>query len=59
MTTADEAGDRMAGVLLGTALGDALGLPMEGMGGAAVQRRFPRIEGFALLGSSGFCSDDT
>lgn len=59
MTTGDEAGDRIAGVLLGTALGDALGLPMEGMAGAAVRRRFPRIEGFALLGSTGYCSDDT
>ncbi len=51
--------DRLAGALLGTALGDALGLPAEGMSAAAIARRFGRIERFRLLGATGFVSDDT
>lgn len=51
--------DRFAGVLLGTAIGDALGLPMEGMGPEAVARTFPLIDRYALLGRTGFVSDDT
>jgi ADP-ribosyl-[dinitrogen reductase] hydrolase len=56
MTTAD---DRIAGVLLGTALGDALGLPAEGMSARAIARRFGRVDRFRLLGGTGFVSDDT
>jgi ADP-ribosyl-[dinitrogen reductase] hydrolase len=51
--------DRFAGVLLGTAIGDALGLPMEGMGPKAIARDFPEIDHYALLGRTGFVSDDT
>lgn len=51
--------DRYAGILLGTAVGDALGLPMEGMGPRAVARSFPTIDRYALLGGTGFVSDDT
>ncbi|HVY31241.1 MAG TPA: ADP-ribosylglycohydrolase family protein [Polyangiaceae bacterium] len=51
--------DRLAGVLLGTAVGDALGLPMEGMSAAAIARRYRRIDGYSLLGRRGFVSDDT
>lgn len=51
--------DRFAGVLLGTAIGDALGLPMEGMGAAAIARAYPRLDRFFLLGRTGFVSDDT
>lgn len=51
--------DRLSGVLLGTALGDALGLPMEGMSARAIAQLFPRIERFHLLGRRGFVSDDT
>lgn len=54
-----KAEDRIAGVLLGTALGDALGLPAEGMSARAIARRFGRVERFRLLGSTGFVSDDT
>lgn len=50
---------RLAGTLLGTAWGDALGLPAEGMSAAAVARRFGRLDRFRLLGSTGFVSDDT
>lgn len=51
--------DRIAGCLLGTALGDALGLPAEGMSAATIARRFGRVERFRLLGSTGYVSDDT
>jgi ADP-ribosylglycohydrolase len=44
---------------LGTAVGDALGLAMEGMSGAAIARRFGAVRRFHLLGSRGFVSDDT
>jgi ADP-ribosyl-[dinitrogen reductase] hydrolase len=51
--------DRLAGVLLGTAIGDALGLPMEGMPATAIARRFERLDRYQLLGARGFVSDDT
>jgi ADP-ribosylglycohydrolase len=51
--------DRLRGTLLGTALGDALGLPAEGMSAKAIARRFGRVEDYHLLGSRGFVSDDT
>ena len=51
--------DRISGTLLGTALGDALGLPAEGMSARAIARRFGRVDRFRLLGRTGFVSDDT
>jgi ADP-ribosylglycohydrolase len=51
--------DRCSGLLLGTALGDALGLPFEGASAAVIARRGARFETFALLGGRGFVSDDT
>jgi ADP-ribosyl-[dinitrogen reductase] hydrolase len=51
--------DRLPGTLLGTALGDALGLPSEGMSARAVARRFGTVDRFSLLGRTGFVSDDT
>lgn len=51
--------DRLAGVLLGTALGDALGLPAEGMTARAIVRRFGTVNRFHLLGATGYVSDDT
>ncbi len=51
--------DRLAGVLLGTAMGDALGLPTEGMSAAAVARDYPALERYRWLGRTGFVSDDT
>ena len=50
---------RIAGVLLGTALGDALGLPCEGMSARRIARRFGRLDRFRLLGRTGYVSDDT
>jgi ADP-ribosylglycohydrolase len=51
--------DRLKGVLLGTAVGDALGVVTEGMTARAIARRFGRVERFRLFGRTGFVSDDT
>ena len=47
------------GVLWGTALGDALGLPAEGMSARGVRRRFGRVDRHRLLFGRGIVSDDT
>ncbi len=51
--------DRLRGVLLGTAVGDALGLPAEGMSARAIARRFGDLDRFRLFGRTGWVSDDT
>lgn len=51
--------DSLAGVLLGTALGDAVGLVAEGMSPRAIARRFGRLDRFRLLPGVGVVSDDT
>lgn len=51
--------ERLRGVLLGAALGDALGLPTEGMSPERIARRFGRLDRFRMLGATGFVSDDT
>lgn len=50
---------RIAGALLGTAVGDALGLPCEGMSATRIARRFGKLDRFRLLGRTGYVSDDT
>jgi ADP-ribosylglycohydrolase len=52
--------DRLAGVLLGTAVGDALGLPREGLSARRARRLFgpPPLRHRFLLGR-GMVSDDT
>jgi ADP-ribosylglycohydrolase len=52
-------GDRLAGCLVGTALGDSLLLPMEGLPGAVALRRFPGPLRQRLVGGWGMVSDDT
>lgn len=47
------------GCLLGTAVGDALGLAGEGMSRRRLARVFPDISRYHLIGRAGFCSDDT
>src|SRR6185503_9163525 len=54
-----EFGERLSGVLLGTALGDALGLVCEGMSAKRIARRFGRMDRYHLLGRTGYVSDDT
>ena len=51
--------ERLEGVLLGTAVGDALGLPLEGLSAQTVARRFAPVTRYRLLGTTGFVSDDT
>jgi ADP-ribosyl-[dinitrogen reductase] hydrolase len=47
------------GCLLGTAVGDALGLPCEGLSRHGQRRTFGEIEGYRLLFGRGMVSDDT
>jgi ADP-ribosylglycohydrolase len=50
----------LSGVLLGTAVGDALGLPREGLSPRRAARLFPEQRlSHHLLGGRGFLSDDT
>ncbi len=51
--------DRLTGVLLGTALGDALGLPFEGLSARTLARRAPTLDRYHLIGTLGVVSDDT
>jgi ADP-ribosylglycohydrolase len=51
--------DALEGVLLGTAVGDALGLPLECLSARTIARRFAPVTRYRLLGSTGFVSDDT
>jgi len=52
--------DHLSGVLLGTAVGDALGLFMEGLSAKAIASWFASgIDRYYLLGNIGFVSDDT
>lgn len=51
--------DSIAGCLLGTAVGDAVGLACEGLPPKRQARLFPRLDGPRLLGHGGMVSDDT
>ena len=45
--------------ILGALLGDALGLPAEGMSAPNIERRFAPLDRYHLLGGTGFVSADT
>lgn len=47
------------GCILGTAVGDALGLTCEGLSANRQKRWFPSLDGYHLLFGKGLCSDDT
>jgi ADP-ribosyl-[dinitrogen reductase] hydrolase len=50
----------IAGCLLGTAVGDAMGLALEGLSRRRQPRLFPDLSGYHLLPvGKGMCSDDT
>lgn len=51
--------DAITGVLLGTAVGDALGLPAEGLPPERIARRWPDGWRMRLVGRRGMISDDT
>ncbi|MEN8761598.1 MAG: ADP-ribosylglycohydrolase family protein [Thiogranum sp.] len=51
--------DRFRGVLIGTAVGDALGLPAEGVSRRRVSRLFPGPWRHRLIAGRGMLSDDT
>ena len=50
---------RARGALLGLAVGDALGFPIEGLSRKRARRRYSGIDRYRFLGSTGFVSDDT
>jgi ADP-ribosylglycohydrolase len=54
-----DAAEAAAGSLLGTAVGDATGLPCEGLSRRRQQRMFRSLEGYSLLPGRGMVSDDT
>lgn len=49
----------IAGCLVGMAIGDALGLPCEGLSPRRARRLFPNIDRFAFCFGRGMFSDDT
>lgn len=51
--------DRYRGLLLGAAVGDALGLPREGLSRTRAKRRFSGPLAHGLVGRRGMISDDT
>lgn len=51
--------DAAVGCVLGTAVGDALGLACEGLSAVCQERRFPSLDGYHMLFGKGLCSDDT
>jgi ADP-ribosylglycohydrolase len=51
--------DAVVGCLLGTAVGDALGLPAEGISRRRQRRLFPRLDRHHFLFGYGMVSDDT
>jgi ADP-ribosylglycohydrolase len=51
--------ERLTGLLLGTAVGDAIGLPLEGLSARRARRVFPGPLRHRLLLGRGMISDDT
>ena len=59
MTAAPTHEDRLAGLLLGTAVGDSLGLPAEGLGPRTIAIRWKGIWRHRFFNGRGMISDDT
>ncbi len=59
MTTSAEIRDRFAGVLVGTAVGDSLGLPAEGLSRSRIERRWHGLWQHRFIFGRGMWSDDT
>ncbi|MEN6373125.1 MAG: ADP-ribosylglycohydrolase family protein [Armatimonadota bacterium] len=47
------------GCILGTAVGDAIGLPVEGLSRKRQKRVFPKLDGYRFFFGRGMISDDT
>lgn len=58
-SSSENSPDRFAGVLLGTAVGDALGLPAEGLGPQVIARRWKGVWRHRFVFGRGMLSDDT
>ncbi len=50
---------KITGCVLGVAIGDALGLPYEGLCPSRMQRMFPQLDRYHLVFGKGLTSDDT
>src|SRR5437667_8567598 len=59
MSTALDLRLRFTGLLLGTAVGDALGLPAEGLSKNRIQRRWQGPWRHRFVFGRGMCSDET
>jgi len=59
MTASPTQAQRIAGVLLGTAVGDSLGLPAEGLSPQKISARWPGPWRYRLIAGRGMISDDT
>ena len=59
MNPTTEPAKRLAGVLLGTAVGDALGLPAEGLGPQKIAARWKGSWRYRFAAGRGMISDDT
>lgn len=51
--------ESIAGSILGTAVGDAIGLPMEGLSKQRLKRLFPKLGNHSFFFGRGMTSDDT
>jgi ADP-ribosyl-[dinitrogen reductase] hydrolase len=59
MNPAPDLPQRFAGLLLGSAVGDALGLPAEGLSRSRIERRWHGQWRHRFIFGRGMCSDDT
>lgn len=55
----DEFSKSIVGCILGTAVGDAIGLPAEGLSRRKLARMYPKLDGHHLFFGCGMVSDDT
>lgn len=59
MNGAKRKDDRISGILLGTAVGDSLGLPLEGISRTRAEKMFPGPLRHRFIAKYGMLSDDT
>lgn len=59
MTPSKTVRERIIGTILGTAIGDALGLPYENLSRRRLRRMYPSLKPYRFIGDKGMVSDDT